>query len=259
MPNTAKFAQRKIKATYGSFRSRTPLRTPSGPQFTESALESELLDQLHFTPSVTDLVTQAIIEYQHGAETRTYATDIVATLAPSLGHHPTAYIIEVKRQGDIAANHLEYRRKFAAARSFAQQRGAAFRVLTEAEIRTPYLANARLLAPWIGVDMDEEVLDQIRRPLLGGGTTVAALTQTMIASGHDAPSATTAVEQSIALRLVDVDLAAPLDAMTVVAYEPGNRRSGADDPILRTLLMSDRADRIIDGDQPPSRRDAGVR
>ncbi len=50
------FEQRKIGAVYGSMRSRVPLRTPSGSQYVESALESDLLEQLNFTSGVYDLL-----------------------------------------------------------------------------------------------------------------------------------------------------------------------------------------------------------
>ena len=77
------FQQRPIEATFSSFRSMVPLRTPSGPQQVESELEAELLEQLAFAPGTYDLLTQPIIEYATNGRARRYTPDIIVQLHAS--------------------------------------------------------------------------------------------------------------------------------------------------------------------------------
>jgi hypothetical protein len=60
-----------------------------------------------------------------------------------LGHPPVLF--EVKYREDFKNNWRELRPKFRAARKFCLEEGWKFRVFTEFDIRTPYLANAKFL------------------------------------------------------------------------------------------------------------------
>lgn len=75
-----------------SFSSRIPLTTPSGPQWTESELEAELVEQIAFSPGVYDIITQPILLYpgSDGKERR-YTPDIAVQLyASGDGARPSA-------------------------------------------------------------------------------------------------------------------------------------------------------------------------
>ena len=159
------FQQRAIEATFSSFRSRVPLRTPSGHQHVESELEAELLDQLAFAPGTYDLLTQPIIEYATNGRARQYTPDIVVQLHASWDDAPCRYVIEVKRRADLIANAAQYAPKFEAGRVAAENMGAAFRIMTEDRIRTPYLANARLLQRHLNADPELAAFDLIRQEL----------------------------------------------------------------------------------------------
>jgi hypothetical protein len=61
---------------------------------------------------------------------------------------PTPLLYEVKYRDDLRANWKEYRPKFRAAVRFAKAQGWRFKLMTEQEIRTPYLSNAQFLLPF---------------------------------------------------------------------------------------------------------------
>ena len=126
------FEQRKIEATFSSFRSMIPLSTPSGPQHVESELEAELLEQLAFAPGVYDLLTQPIIHYTLDGKPRRYTPDIAVQLHASGDDAPCRYLIEVKRRADLLANASQYALKFQVGRLAAEATGAAFRIMDDA-------------------------------------------------------------------------------------------------------------------------------
>ena len=139
------FEQRKIESTFGSFRSFIPLPTPSGAQWTESELETELLEQLAFSPLVFDLITQPIIHYTLNGEARRYTPDIAVQVSGTCDDLPGRYLIEVKRQEDLLQDRERHAIRFEVGRACAAQMGAVLRIMDETQIRTPYLTNARAL------------------------------------------------------------------------------------------------------------------
>ncbi len=178
------FEQRKIGPTYGSIRSRLPLRTPSGPQFVESALESELVEQLAFADGIHDIMTQLVIRDAEGEKKRHYSIDVAVQLQSSQGGHPLRYLIEVKRARDLAERIDGYRDKFAAVRLFAEEVNATFRIMTEAEIRTEYLVNTRKLARRKGTVIGGESLAIIMGALGQGPLDVVSVIEILVAKGR---------------------------------------------------------------------------
>jgi hypothetical protein len=61
--------------------------------------------------------------------------------------HHRSVLYEVKYRDDLRAHWQDYRSKFKAARRYACTQGWVFRLITEREIRTPYLKNATFLGP----------------------------------------------------------------------------------------------------------------
>ena len=231
------FEQRKVEATFSSFRTHHPLRTPSGPQWTESDLESKLLIQLAFAPGVYDLMTQPIIRYldEKGIK-RTYTPDIVVQLHADIDDYPTRYIIEVKRQAAIDADDGMLARKFAIGRLGAEAAGAAFRVMTDREIDTGYLINARVLKRRRSEDFDTEHMDLVLDVVAKSPTNLAALIETLEPQGLTEPLIRDIVERFVAHRIVYCDLTQPFDeasAISTIVQE--NIGKHGHDPILRIL------------------------
>lgn len=234
------FEQRQIDATFSSFRSMVPLSTPSGSQNVESELEAELLEQLAFSLHVYDLLTQPIIEYAVDGKRRQYAADIAVQLHASGDDDACRYIVEVKRRADVVANGDKYAIKFEAGRLAAENMGAAFRIMDESRIRTPYLQNARLLRRHLAADPETVAPDVMLREIGYAPIAVTEAIALLRSHGIAEPDARASIEQSVAWRLILCDLTRPFtDATAIRAREPGSFPLRDDDPILGLLHDAD--------------------
>jgi hypothetical protein len=118
----------------------------------ESSLERDLLLLCEFDLNVARYEEQPVcIEYvDENGTSRTYTPDLLITyrsdIVPAKWMRPI--LGEVKYRADLKGDWPNLRRKFKAGRVFAQERGWEFRVLTETDLRTPLLDNARFLLPF---------------------------------------------------------------------------------------------------------------
>lgn len=230
------FEQRTVEATYGSFRSLVPLRTPSGPQWTESELETELLEQIAFAPFVFDIITQPVIHYTLDGEHRRYTPDIAMQLHGTGDDLPLRYIIEVKRREDLQREAAGHALRFQVGRICAEETGAAFRVMDESRIRTPYLSNARLLSHHIGMELDDREDDGLRLLRRAGPMMVADAIAHLGGAGFAEPDARHIVENAVARRRVWADLSVPFSDRTMISnHSNGIMGAVRSDPILRLL------------------------
>lgn len=141
----------------------------SAQQF-ESSLERDLLDLLSFDLNVASLEAQPLTIYYEGADGKTlpytpdllvrYRRDVIPMVeSPDL-------LVEVKFRDEYRERFRELKRRFRAARQYARERGWRFCVLTEREIRTPYLPNALFLRPYRShpsePDYEKSLLDQVK-------------------------------------------------------------------------------------------------
>lgn len=199
------FEQRKIGKTFGSVRSLMPLRTASGSQWVESELGAKAVEQFAFIPSIYDIFTQPIIRRMENEAEREYTPDILVQISFS-GAPPTRrFVIEVKRSSALASLDLGARQRIGIGRRFAKAIEAEFRILTEIEIETPYLHNARLLEPRLHEDPGpgwEELHEMVSK----GPITWAQAHQCLVGKGISRPDALTAIETAIAWRSVSTDL-----------------------------------------------------
>jgi hypothetical protein len=236
------FEQRTVETTYGSFRSLVPLSTPSGFQWTESELETELLEQLAFSPLVYDLITQPIIHYTLNGEARRYTPDIAAQLYGTNDDWPGRYIIEVKRQEDLAREPAKHAVRFEVGRICAEEMGAAFRVMDESEIRTDFLLNSRLLARYLQVELTDREQDGIELLRECTQLTVSEAVGFLGEKGFGEPDARYLIEYALARRLMQADLTVRLSDQTIMQKCDNDIRfSIRNDPILR--LLQDAPDR----------------
>lgn len=102
------------------------------------------------------------------------------------------------------------KQRLRAARLYASERGWEFRVLTEREIRTPFLENIRLLGRYRDVPIREEdeyaVLSQLHRV---GNTSPAELLAML---GNDSPVAANRWNRAIWKLIANLEIATNLDA-----------------------------------------------
>ncbi len=143
-------------------------RTQSSSMF-ESTLERDFLLLLDFDPAVARYEEQPVmVEYDDSDGRRhRYTPDILvhyhrdsvsgSTLRPLLG--------EIKYRDDLRQHWVEYKPKFKAAYRYAKARGWRFQLITEREIRTPYLANVKFLRSYRREPIDESRLTLIRETL----------------------------------------------------------------------------------------------
>ena len=113
----------------------------------ESALERDFYVLLDFDPTVTHFEEQPVtIAYQDsiGAR-RTYTPDVLVHYRPEVQRHHRPVLYEIKYREDLRTHWHDYRCKFKAASRYAHTQGWVFRLITEREIRTPYLNNAKFL------------------------------------------------------------------------------------------------------------------
>jgi hypothetical protein len=234
------FEQRKVGARPSSSRSLIPLITPSGPQWAESKLESELLEQLAFTPGIYDLMTQPVIQYLHNGKKRRYTPDIAVQLYGGMAGFRGRYLIEVKRKADLIAKADKYASKFEIAQICCEQLGAAFRVMTEDQIRTPYLRNARQYLQFRNIDINDDhvrQLDVIHSILEESPRSVSDLTSALQKKGFLKNDAHSLVSLAIGSLSVSCDLSTPVQETTALSV---HRNPGAltrhNTPILFSLL-----------------------
>lgn len=126
----------------------------------ESTLERDLFLVLEFDLNVATYEEQPIlIEYRDADNRpRTYTPDVLVTYRKDVLPAKTMppILCEVKYRTDLFENWKILKPKFRAARTYARERGWRFRILTEQEIRTTLLENARFLIRYQKLDMNWE-------------------------------------------------------------------------------------------------------
>lgn len=140
----------------------------------ESRLEHDFMKLVGFDPRVSHYVEQPVkIEFTDATgRPRSYSPDILVTYHP---HKDPAQDIkpllaEIKYRRDLFKNWPDLKPKFRAARRYAREQGWEFRIITEVEIRTPYLKNIVFLLGYrdLGVvDAETAQLLEVLKRLCG--------------------------------------------------------------------------------------------
>ena len=141
---------RKLNRTYSRSVSGVKYAEKASRQIGfESTLERDFIYLLEFDYNVEYFEEQPLkIEY-FGVDRklRSYTPDFFVRYVnhsePAAWFQPMLF--EIKYRADLWKNWKELKPKFQAAVRFAAQKGWRFKILTEKEIRTPYLTNAKFL------------------------------------------------------------------------------------------------------------------
>lgn len=137
---------RAIKYNYRNITGHMAKGKGEGPADFEPSLERDYLTLLEFSPSVTRYEVQPVrIWYTYENRERSYTPDVLVHFQPEPGKAPTRWLVEVKYRDELRENWHWYRHRIKAAFRFAKAEGYQFHLMTEREIRTPYLTNARFL------------------------------------------------------------------------------------------------------------------
>jgi len=141
----------------------------------ESSLERDFFVLLEFNTDVIRWNAQPI-RLDLGDGRGTYVPDVLATfVGPSRLSADTHQILyEIKYREDLAKNWRSLRPRYRAAMRFARGHGWRFKIMTEREIRTPLLWNAKFLLPY----RHDEVSDQDSARLLSQLSQLSADSET---------------------------------------------------------------------------------
>jgi hypothetical protein len=139
----------------------------------ESSLERDFLLLLDFDPAVARYEEQPVrIEYVDAeGRRRTYTPDVLVYYHddPAASADARPLLCEVKYREDLFANWKEYKPKIRAGRAHARGRGWRFEIVTEREVRTPYLQNVKFLRPYRRIETNREDTALLLDTLLKAG------------------------------------------------------------------------------------------
>lgn len=126
----------------------------------ESSLERDWLVLLDFDPTIKSVLEQPFsIQYAAQGMSRRYTPDVMAEFQrPS---RVETIVYEVKPREILRANWSRYRPRFKAAVHYCRERDWRFKIVTEKEIRTPYLENAKFLRRYRNLPEQTLVCDQL--------------------------------------------------------------------------------------------------
>lgn len=158
---------RKIKPSRRSITGWAKCRDGSSIPF-ESALERDWIIALDFEPLTRSIHSQpfTLEYYSPEGKRRYYTPDFLATFDHCWEPHLLGYVYEVKYRDDLRENWKEYRPKFKAAIRRCREEGLKFKIVTDREIRTPFVQSATFLRRYREYPTDEAVDTQLKRTLL---------------------------------------------------------------------------------------------
>ncbi|MCK6844203.1 TnsA endonuclease N-terminal domain-containing protein [Klebsiella pneumoniae] len=129
-------------------------------QDAESMLEQDFLTLLEYDRNVDRYLAQPFtIRWSDSGRRRRYTPDVIVKhsfAAHQSDPHLRTTLYEVKPLEVLKRDWHELRPKFRAAIGWAREHGCRFHIMTEREIRTPYLRNVKFLSGYMTKDLREE-------------------------------------------------------------------------------------------------------
>jgi hypothetical protein len=177
----------------------------------ESALERDFVTLTSFLHPDVSIISQPVtLTFRDNAMTRRYTPDFLVRYLS--GH---AELIEVKYRTDLRGNWSRLKPGFVAARHWAREQGAVFRITTERSIRGPVLDNAKRLLPLRRAPVDAGVIELVLNAARSTGTATFGGLLAVLPLSRQAGLA--ALWRLIARGTLRVDLAAPITFDTRVS------------------------------------------
>ncbi|MET3115844.1 hypothetical protein AAKU64_000047 [Undibacterium sp. GrIS 1.8] len=170
-----KLPVREIKTSRRSLTGRVSLLGGGNATF-ESSLERDWLISLDFDPSIQLVREQPFsLFYKFETSTRRYTPDVLVEQVSPCGNIFTI-VYEVKPRDELIKDWQLYKPRFKAAVNYCRAKGWRFKIVTEKEIRTPFVRNAKFLRRYRHLPVQQLVGDQLRYTLRAlGETTPQAL------------------------------------------------------------------------------------
>lgn len=135
---------RKIGQTYRSVSGKRASAKTGDLQAFESTLERDLITLLDFDTDVARYQVQPVTIYY---ENTRYTPDVAVYFLEELRRKPILY--EVKYAAELLEKQDVFKARFNAATEYAANNGYEFKVITEKEIRTEKLYNAKFLLRYV--------------------------------------------------------------------------------------------------------------
>jgi len=182
----------------------------------ESPLERDLISIMEFSPIVETFEEQPLtIRWVDAAgKEHPYTPDFLIQFRGQRflrkGSTAKPWLVEVKPQKRLAEQWDELRDRFRAAVAEASRRGWLFRILTDREIRTPYLRNIAFLQCARNIDADETFRSRIVSLLKVGPSTLALILDNVAADGTLRPIALAQIWKMVLRAELVTDLTLPL-------------------------------------------------
>lgn len=191
----------------------------------ESMLERDFYLLLDFESTVASFEEQPVrIGYEYPAGTRrTYTPDVLVYYCadPAVASTPAPMLCEVKYREDLRTHWNAYKPKFKAARRYARQRRWVFRLITEREIRTPYLKNVKFLREYRRRVVDRDDCCRLLAALAAQGETDAKALLTKLSPTRDTYAKLLPVLwHLVAVGRIGANLAVPLTMRTTLRPRP---------------------------------------
>jgi len=176
----------------------------------ESTLERDCYLWLDSNRDIENFEEQPVtIRFDTDGKQRSYTPDVLVFYSdkkrkPLLG--------EIKYHQDLRENWLEYLPKFTAAMRYAVRRGWRFRLITEKQIRSPYLENIKFLRRYsLGPSVNEHIMDDLIGIVKDRAlTTPRDLLSSNIGESYQKGAAQYALWQLISKKTIRTDLSMPL-------------------------------------------------
>ncbi|WP_333810596.1 TnsA endonuclease N-terminal domain-containing protein [Idiomarina baltica] len=133
--------------------------TKADGAFFESTLERDFLTIIEFDTNVQsyDVQPVSIPWIDEKGKRRIYTPDVLVEF--QAGKCPFSrfdvILCEVKYRSELQRKWTDFKPKFKAAIKYAKLKGWRFKLVTEDEIRTPFMENARFLQPYLSESLDE--------------------------------------------------------------------------------------------------------
>lgn len=122
----------------------------------ESALERDFVSLTSFLDPLATITSQPVtIRFGYAGARRRYTPDFLVRRSDGRRE-----LIEVKYRADLRAGWGRFKPAFIAARLWASENDASFRIVTERGIRGPMLDNAKRLAPLRTAPMDTALAER---------------------------------------------------------------------------------------------------
>lgn len=183
----------------------------------ESSLERDWLICLDFDPDVELILEQPFsLNYEIDGSALRYTPDVLAQYRERNGSVPVV-VFEVKPYEELRAEFAKYRQRFKQMVRHCRERGWRFKIVTERDIRTPYLSNAKFLRKYRKLTSQTLYKEQLLYSMKAlGPTTPQGLLAMAYLHEEKRMAALTELWRMVAHREINAELDKPLTMQSTI-------------------------------------------